>query len=69
MWLEYLSEIVPGLVVLGYLLLWWQAHVDLHTVRREWDAKLSELVSILAEADSWNEASTVLKDYVQNSDV
>lgn len=61
MWLESLSEIVPGLVILGYLLLWWQAHADMCSLRREW----SELASSLAEADSWTEASTLLKAYTE----
>ena len=61
MWLEYLTEIVPGLVILGSLLLWWQAHVDLCSLRKEW----SELVATLSEAESWNEASTLLKDYAE----
>ncbi len=64
MWLEYLSEIMPGLVILGCLLLWWQAHLDLYRLRREWKAKVSEL----AEADSWDEASTMLKGYARDSD-
>jgi hypothetical protein len=64
MWVEYLSEIMPGLVILGYLLLWWQAHADLCSLRREWDKKLSEL----AAADSWTEASILLKKYARDSD-
>ena len=59
MWIEVLTEIVPGLVVLGYVLLWWQAHMDLCMVKREW----SEFVSMLAKADSWDEASILLKAY------
>ena len=43
MWIEYLTEIVPGLVVLGYVLLWWQAHTDLCTLRREWNAVVQGL--------------------------
>lgn len=65
MWLEYLSEIVPGLVILGYLLLWWQAHLDIHKLRREWEKKFSELASTLAKADSWEEAIIVLKAYTE----
>ena len=61
MWVEILTEIVPGLVVLGYVVLWWQAHLDLLALRR----KLSELVTTLSEAESWDEASTLLKDYAE----
>ena len=62
MWLEILSEVVPGLVILGCLLLWWQAHSDLCSLRREW----SEFVSTLAKADSWDEATTILKTYSED---
>lgn len=69
MWVDYLTEILPGLAIsLGCLLLWWQAHVDLCSLRREWDIKLSKLASTLAKADSWKEASTVLKEYAGDSD-
>ncbi len=68
MWLEYLSEIVPGLVILGSLLLWWQAHLDVCSLRREWDAKLSELLSSLGKAESWTEANAILKHYARDSD-
>lgn len=64
MWAEYLSEIVPGVVILGSLLLWWQAHTDLCALKLKW----SEFVSTLAEAESWDEASSVLKEYAQDSD-
>ena len=64
MWLEYLSEIVPGLVILGCLLLWWQSHADLCSLKREW----SEFVSTLAQADSWDEATNILKAYARDSD-
>lgn len=59
MWVEYLTEIMPGLVILGCLLLWWQAHLDLMALRRQ----LSDLVTTLSEADSWDEASILLKAY------
>lgn len=62
---EFLTEIMPGLAIsLGCLLLWWQAHADLRALRREWKAKISEL----AEADSWAEASELLKNYAGQSD-
>ena len=69
MWVDYLTEILPGLAIsLGCVLLWWQAHVDLCSLRREWDAKLSELVSSLGKADSWTEATAILKTYARDSD-
>ena len=64
MWVEYLTEIVPGLVILGSLLLWWQAHADLRALKIKW----SKFVSDLAKAESGDEASTILKDYAQDSD-
>lgn len=64
MWLEWLTEIVPGLVILACLLLWWQTQIDLHAMRRDWDEKLKKL----SGADSWNEASAMLKAYTEDSD-
>jgi hypothetical protein len=66
MWLENLSEVVPGLVILGCLLLWWQTRTDLSALRNEWDAKLQELVTTLADAGSWDEAIELLKAYGQD---
>ena len=64
MWAEYLTEIMPGLVILGCLLLWWQAHLDLMALRR----KLSDLVTTLSEADSWDKATALLKAYDDPAD-
>ena len=69
MWVDYLTEILPGLAIsLGCLLLWWQAHVDLLSLKKEWDGKLSEVASSLSEAASWDEASAILRNYAEDSD-
>lgn len=68
MWIESLTEIVPGLVVLGYVLLWWQAHADLRALRREWNEQALSLFSALAEAESWEKAAVILKERAGESD-
>ncbi len=69
MWVDYVTEILPGLAIsLGCLLLWWQAHVDLCSLKKEWNAKLSELASTLSSASSWDEASAILRRYAEDPD-
>ncbi len=69
MWVDYLTEILPGLAIsLGCLLLWWQAHVDLLSLKKEWNTKFSKLTSSLSKAASWDEASAILRNYAGDSD-
>lgn len=65
MWIEYLTEIVPGLVILACFLLWWQSRIDHHALRREWSIACQELVSTMTNARSWDEAVVMLKAFGQ----
>jgi len=58
MW-EILCEIVPGLFILACALLFWQQHIDLRSVRRDWEQVMNDL----SEAASWEEAAKMIKAY------
>ncbi len=64
MWLEWLTEIIPGLVIVACLLLWWQAHADMCAMKLRW----SKFVSELAGDESWDDARARLKAYAENTD-
>ena len=60
MMLDVLSKLVVGLIILGWLLLWWHQEVKI----KDCETGLADLRSILLEATSWKEAKELLGDAV-----
>lgn len=69
MMLEFLSEVVPGFIIIGSLLLWWQARLDIRALRTEWRKARRELVLLLTEAKDWEAAVLILQATVKEKDL